>query len=365
MSDRFTERLAGLRVVVCAGAGGVGKTTVAATIGLGLAASGSKVAVVTIDPARRLAEALGLDQLENQPQRVDPEPFTRAGVPLDGELWAMMLDAKRTFDELVALLAPDRNTLDQILANRVYRQLSSAVAGSQEYTAMAKLFELDHEDAYDVIVLDTPPSRSAVDFLTAPQRLDAFLGGRALKVFLRPPGAIFRMAGLVLGALRRIIGARMLDDLTSFFMLLSGLLDGFRQRAVDIQALLRRPSTGFVIVTSAEEAPIREASYLAAQLNRMGLHRAAVVVNRIHPTDPTGLDAGATAERLTSTLGNRLAQRVARGHAALQLLAWREQTAVAQLQDTLDEADPFCLLDRSSDVHDVPALTELHAELFG
>jgi anion-transporting ArsA/GET3 family ATPase len=364
VSDRFASRLDGLRVVVCAGAGGVGKTTVAATIGLGLAASGRKVAVVTIDPARRLAEALGVDQLDNHPKRVEPDRFASAGLTLSGELWAMMLDVKRTFDELVALLAPDRQTLEQILANRVYRQLSSAVAGSQEYTAMAKLFELDHEDTYDVIVLDTPPSRSAVDFLTAPQRLDAFLGGRALKVLLRPPGALFRMAGLVLGALRRIVGASMLDDLTSFFMLLSGLVDGFRQRAADIQGLLRQPTTGFVVVTSPEESPIQEARYLASQLDQMGLHRTALVVNRTHSTDPAGLDVAAVTERLAPALGPQFAQRVARGHAALQLEAWRERTRVVGLTATLRD-EPFCLLDRSTDVHDVPALTGLHAELFG
>lgn len=365
MSDRFASRLAGLRVVVCGGAGGVGKTTIAATIGLGLAARGQKVAVVTIDPARRLAEALGLDELDNHPERVAPELFARSDLPLLGELWAMMLDVKQTFDELVALLAPDRRTTEQILTNSVYRQLSSAVAGSQEYTAMAKLFELDHEGSYDVIVIDTPPSRSAVDFLTAPQRLDAFLGGRALKVLLRPPGAIFRVTGLLLGALRRIVGVGMLDDLTRFFMLLSGLLDGFRERAVDIQGLLQLPTTGFVVVTSPDESPIREAEYLATRLDQLGLHRSALVVNRVHPADPSGVDADATAERLRPALGTALAQRVGRDHALLQLLARREAEAVGRLEAGLREPEPFCLLDRGSDVHDVPALAGLYNELFG
>ena len=365
MSDSLASRLAGLRVVVCAGAGGVGKTTVAAAIGLGLAARGQKVAVVTIDPARRLAEALGLDELENHPRRVAAERLAQSGVPAEGELWAMMLDAKQTFDELVALLAPDRRTVEQIMANGVYRQLSSAVAGSQEYTAMAKLFELDHEGTYDVIVLDTPPSRSAVDFLTAPQRLDAFLGGRALKVLLRPPGAIFRVTGLVLGALRRIVGVGMLDDLTRFFMLLSGLLDGFRERAVDIQGLLRRPTTGFVVVTSPEESPIEEARYFAAQLDELGLHRTAVVINRVHPCDPAGLDADATAERLAPALGEALAERVARDHAVLELLARREADVVGRLEADLHDAEPCRLLDRGADVHDLPALAGLYPELFG
>jgi anion-transporting ArsA/GET3 family ATPase len=365
VSDRFAARLAGLRVVVCAGAGGVGKTTVAATIGLGLAASGQRVALVTIDPARRLAEAMGLDELDNRPQRVAAEPFAESGLPLKGELWAMMLDVKRTFDELVTLLAPDPRTGEQILANRVYQQLSSAVAGSQDYTAMAKLFELDEAGGYDAIVLDTPPSRSAVDFLTAPQRLDAFLTGRALRLLLRPPGALFRMAGLVTGALRRIVGAGMLDDLTGFFVLMSGLVDGFHRRAVDVQDLLERRSTGFVVVTSPEDAPIREACYLAAQLREMGLHRSALVVNRLHPVDPIRVDSGAVAERLNPVLGRKLAERVVRGHTALERLAHREAAAVARLEDALSDADPARLRDRAADVHDAPALVALHEELFG
>jgi anion-transporting ArsA/GET3 family ATPase len=365
MSDRFSSRLADLRVVICAGAGGVGKTTVAATIALGLAARGQKVAVVTIDPARRLAEALGLAELGNRPQRVAPERFAETGLSLEGELWAMMLDVKRTFDELVELLAPDASTAQQILGNRVYRQLSSAVAGSQEYTAMAKLFELHHEGGYDVIVLDTPPSRSAVDFLTAPQRLDAFLGGRALRLFLRPSGAVFRMAGLVLGALKRIVGARMLDDLTSFFTLLSGLLDGLRERAADVQGLLGLSSTGFVVVTAPSEPPMQEAEYLAGQLDRMGLHRRALVVNRIHPVDPAGLDADAVAEGLEPALGTALAERVARGHAALQVLARREADAIARLAAAVPDAEPVLLLDRAADVHDLAGLAALYSELFG
>ena len=365
MSGRLGPQLEGLRVVICAGAGGVGKTTIAATIGLGLAAKGQKVAVVTIDPARRLAEALGLAELENRPQRVAPERFETSGVPLQGELWAMMLDVKRTFDELVTLLAPDRTTAQQILRNRVYRQLSSAIAGSQEYTAMAKLFELDHEGGYDAIVLDTPPSRSAVDFLTAPQRLDAFLGGRALKLFLRPSGAVVRMAGRVLGALGRIVGAGMLDDLRTFFMLLSGLLDGLRERAADIEGLLHLSTTGFVVVTSPSQLPVQEALYLATQLDEMALHRRAVIVNRVHPVDPAAVDEAAVVKRLEPALPRALAHRVARGHAALQVLARREAGAIGRLAASLPDAEPLLLVDRGMDVHDLAGLAGLYGELFG
>ena len=184
MLTKLEPLLEGQRMVICAGSGGVGKTTTAAAVALGLAERGQKVAVVTIDPARRLANALGLDELDNEPRRVELD------VEGDGELWAMMLDAKRTFDQLIEHLAPDERTRDEVLGNRIYQQLSSAVAGSQEFTAIAKLYELDRDGDYDVLVLDTPPSRNALDFLDAPGRLTRFFQGRAIRVFLRPAGPL-------------------------------------------------------------------------------------------------------------------------------------------------------------------------------
>src|SRR4051812_15388001 len=171
--------LEGRRIVICAGPGGVGKTTTAAAVAMGLAERGLKVAVVTIDPARRLADSLGLAELGNEPRLVDPGRFAAHGIEIRGELWAMMLDAKRTFDDLIERLAPDARTRDEVFANRIYQQLSSAVAGSQEFTAIAKLYALDQEGGYDVVVLDTPPSRNALDFLDAPGRLTGFFQGRA------------------------------------------------------------------------------------------------------------------------------------------------------------------------------------------
>ena len=170
----ITERLDGKRVVICAGSGGVGKTTTSAALAMGLAAEGRRVAVVTIDPARRLADSLGLEELGNEPHLVDPKRFKGHGIEMRGELWAMMLDAKRTFDELIERLAPDEKTRDEVLANRIYQELSNAVAGSQEFTAIAKLYDLDRSGDFDVLVLDTPPSRNAVDFLDAPARLAVF-----------------------------------------------------------------------------------------------------------------------------------------------------------------------------------------------
>jgi anion-transporting ArsA/GET3 family ATPase len=360
----LAARLAGKRVVICAGAGGVGKTTVSATVALGLAARGQRVAVVTIDPARRLAESLGLDELGNQPQPVDPRQLASAGLDLRGGLAAMMLDAKRTFDELIDRLAANAHTRDQILANPVYAQLSTTVAGSQEYTAVAKLFELVRAGDYDVIVLDTPPSRSAIDFLQAPERLIEFLEGRALTAFMRPTGRAARAAGLLFAALRRITGVELLEDLTRFFVLLTGLLDGFRTRAADVRRLLADASTGFLIVTSPERTALQEALFFARELERAGMWRSGVIVNRVRPFDPHERAPETTAARLEGSLGAALAETVARVHADVQRLAHGDQTALQQLRVLLND-EPFCLSDRAADVHDLKALVELHRELFG
>ena len=362
--SRLERVLAGKHVVICAGAGGVGKTTVAATVALGLAARGRRVALVTIDPARRLAEALGLESLGNQPEAVDVARFLESGLEIRGELSAMMLDAKRTFDELIGVLAPSAATRDAILGNPVYQHVSTAVAGSQEYTAIAKLYEIEHTADYEVIVLDTPPSRHAIDFLEAPDRLTGFLEGRALAAFLKPTGGVIRAAGVVFAALRRVTGVGLLDDLTSFFRLLSEMLDGFRQRAADVHELLTGPGTAFLIVTSPERAPLDEALFFATELDRAGMHRAAVIVNRVHPLDGRNLDTAAIAARLAPTLGSSLAARVAATHSEVRCLAERDAAAVARLRSAL-RAQPICLADRESDVHDLAGLVSLCDELFG
>src|SRR3954454_23831925 len=233
--------LAGRRIVICAGPGGVGKTTTAAAVAMGMAERGLRVAVVTIDPARRLANALGLDALGNEPKLIDPRRFSAHGVEIRGELWAMMLDAKRTFDQLIEHLAPDERTRDEVLANRIYQQLSSAVAGSQEFTAIAKLYELDQDGGYDLLVLDTPPSRNALDFLDAPGRLTGFFQGRAIRMFLRPAGLLGRGSGFVFAVLRRVTGVDLLRDLSVFFRSLGGMIDGFTERARRVGALLEDP----------------------------------------------------------------------------------------------------------------------------
>jgi anion-transporting ArsA/GET3 family ATPase len=348
-------------VVVCAGAGGVGKTTTSAALALGLAADGARVAVVTIDPARRLANALGLASLGNEPRRVDRRRLRGHGIEVRGELWAMMLDPKRTFDELVQRLAPDEAAASDVLGNRIYQQISSAVAGSQEYTAMAKLYELDRDGRFDAIVLDTPPSRNALDFLDAPARLTGFLEGRALRAFLAPTGLAARIVGrgtsVALGGLRRVTGVEMLEDLSSFFRSLGGLLEGFRERAAGVQALLADPATTFVVVASPEREPVNEAIYFAGKLADAGLPFGALVVNRAH-----GLVHG---ELASGALPGELAAKVIASAEEVEALAERDAAAIERLRSELGDPHLVVVPHLYGDVHDVDGLVAMHRHLFG
>jgi anion-transporting ArsA/GET3 family ATPase len=373
VSDGVASLLAETRVCVIGGSGGVGKTTTSAAIAAGMAARGLKVAVVTIDPAQRLATALGLDELGNEPQRLDPRRFADAGLPLDGELWAMTLDPKRTFDELIAKLAPDAATREQILANRVYRGLSDAVAGSQEFTAVAKVHELAQAGEWDLLVLDTPPSRNALDFLDAPDRLSAFFEGRALHALLRGGGAGLRLlgrgTGLVTGLLGRVTGTQLLRDLSDFFRLLGGLLGGFRERAEQVEALLRAPGTTFLLVTSPEREPIEEAIWFRRRLGEARMTLGGAIVNRM-TVDELGTDDADPSDvpallQREAGLSPALAKLVAAAFADEHALARRDAANVARLAQRLGPDVPLLrvpLLD--GDVHDVGGLARLHAKLF-
>ncbi|QEC47682.1 ArsA family ATPase [Baekduia soli] len=362
------ERLEGKRVCICAGSGGVGKTTVSAAIAMGLAAEGARVAVVTIDPARRLADALGIEQLGSEPRRVEADRFEGHGIELKGELWAMMLDPKRTFDELIELLAPDDRTRDEILANRIYRELSGAVAGSQEFTAVAKLYELDRSGLFDVIVLDTPPSRNALDFLDAPDRLTGFLEGRALRLFLAPSGLAARVVGrgtsVVFSVLRKVTGVDLMDDLSVFFGALSGVLDGFRERAAGVKELLADPATTFLIVTSPEREPVEEAIFFRGKLREAAMPFGGLILNRVHPLDAEGdeVDEAALAAELGGDVA--LARKVARTLREFRVLAHRDAAAAARLIAELGDEDPILIPHLDGDVHDVDGLVAVHRHLF-
>jgi anion-transporting ArsA/GET3 family ATPase len=369
------KRLKGKRVCVCVGAGGVGKTTVSAALALGLAARGRKVAVVSIDPARRLAGALGLRELSGEPRRIEPDtladPSLRAvcpGIELEGELWAMMLDSKGTFDDLIARLAPDERTREEILSNRIYRELSSAVAGSQEFTAVAKLYELHRSGEWDAIVLDTPPSRDALDFLDAPDRLTRFLEGRALRVLLAPGGVtrgLFgRGAGLMFSVFARVTGVNLIGELSGFFGSLAGLTDGFRERARGVEQLLRDPVTSFLIITSPEHEPAREAVFLHAQLGKEKMEFAGLIVNRFHDQGLDGHTPEDVAQLLSGKLGATLATRVADNLADFDVLARRDRESVAALSKALGERDPLLVPHLDGDVQDLGGLAVIAERLF-
>ena len=359
------ELLDGRRVCVCAGSGGVGKTSTAAAIALGMAAGGAKVAVVTIDPAQRLASALGLEQLSNEPRPVE----LAGGTPLQGELWAMMLDPKRTFDELIDRLAPSPERAEEIKHNRVYRELSSAVSGSQEFTAVSKLYELVNEGEFDLVVLDTPPSRNALDFLEAPRRLTAFLEGRMLKVVLLPTGLGMRVlsAGTapLLSALRRVTGVDAIADVTGFFALLGDMTESFRARAQHVEELLHSPQTAFVLVTSAQSEPVDEAIWFRRTLREGGLPFAGVVVNRFHHDLRTTGGVDGLDGELSAALGRELADRVLANLADYHVLAERDAANVARLRDELDPDEPLLLVPQfDDDVHDVAGLLRMRQFLF-
>jgi anion-transporting ArsA/GET3 family ATPase len=352
--------------VVCAGSGGVGKTTTAAALAMGAAAEGAKVAVVTIDPAKRLANSLGLEELGNEPHLIEPERFTDHGVEMRGELWALMLDAKRTFDELIEHLAPDARTRDEVLSNRIYKQLSNAVAGSQEFTAIAKLYDLDAGGEFDLLVLDTPPSRNALDFLDAPQRLSGFFHGRAIKVFVRPAGLggriLGRGSGVAFGLLRRVTGVDLLEDLSVFFRALGGMIDGFAARADRVSALLADPGTTFLIVTSPQHDPVEEAIFFHRKLREARMPFGGIVVNRLHSAPE--LD-GELPEELVEELGERLAGRVATSARELAALAARDAANVEHLRERLGDPPLLVVPERQDDVHDVEGLAHVRAHLWG
>ncbi len=362
------ELLEGKRICVCGGSGGVGKTTTSAAVALGMAAGGAKVAVVTIDPARRLATALGLQELQNEPRQVDPG---RLGDGFAGELWAMMLDPKRTFDELIERIAADPERADEIKANRVYRELSTAVSGSQEFTAVAKLYELAHEGDFDLLVLDTPPSRNALDFLDAPGRLTSFLEGRALKAFIRPTGLGMRVVGRgaapLLSALRTVTGVDLISDLSTFFGLLGDMTEDFTERAAAVEQMLKAPTSAFLLVTSAQASAIDEALWFRRTLQEGGLPFAGVIVNRFHhdvigEAAPDELTAG-----LREQLPAGLSARVAANFADYHLLARRDRRNLERLVDELGDPDGRGLIlipHLDDDVHDIEGLERVRRYLF-
>ncbi|MFI1105562.1 ArsA family ATPase [Streptomyces melanogenes] len=305
------------RIVVCCGSGGVGKTTTAAALGLRAAERGRKVVVLTIDPARRLAQSMGIDSLDNTPRRVK-------GVEGDGELHAMMLDMKRTFDEIVEAHAdPERSRA--ILSNPFYQSLSAGFAGTQEYMAMEKLGQLRARDEWDLIVVDTPPSRSALDFLDAPKRLGSFLDGKFIRLLMAPAkmggraGMKFLNVGMSMmtGTLGKLLGGQLLRDVQTFVAAMDTMFGGFRTRADATYRLLQAPGTAFLVVAAPERDALREAAYFVERLAADAMPLAGLVLNRVHGSGAARLSAEralAAAEHLEEDQGEGRDESRGEGH---------------------------------------------------
>jgi anion-transporting ArsA/GET3 family ATPase len=305
--------------------------------------------VLTIDPAKRLANALGLERLGNEPRLVP-------GVDGDGELWAMMLDAKRTFDDLVQTYASDDRTRDAVLSNRIYQELSSAVSGSQEYMAMEKLYELHQEGRFDLLVLDTPPTRNALDFLDAPERLQRFIDSRSLRFFLTPGVKLLgRGSGLLFSALQRVTGIDLLRDLSEFFQSFGDMSEGFRARAERVAELLGSDAATFVLVASPRKDAIDDAIYFHDQLAERGLPFGGVVVNRVH--DLSGSDS-------KLDLGPELTAKVEATYADYQVLASRDRANLKRLTKRLDGEPVVVVPELDGDVHDLDGLAAMVEHLY-
>jgi anion-transporting ArsA/GET3 family ATPase len=357
------------RIIVCCGAGGVGKTTTAAAIGLRAAeVHGRRTVVLTIDPARRLAQSMGLSELDNLPRQVKGID-TESG----GELHAMMLDMKRTFDEVVQQhTTPQRAS--EIFANPFYQAMSSSFAGTQEYMAMEKLGQLRATDEWDLIVVDTPPSRSALDFLDAPARLSRFLDGRMLRMLLAPARtggrSMFSLVtasfGLFSRTVQKVLGAQLLTDLSGFVAALDSMFGGFRQRADATYRILQDPQTAFVLVAAPERDAVREAAYFAERLVAERMPLAGLVLNRMHRSEVPDLPADeseAAADALDAAGEQKLTADALRIHANLARQTEREQQVAATFTDAFPAVPTVSVTAQPADVHDVDGLRTIGALL--
>ncbi|MBD0690742.1 ATPase [Streptomyces sp. CBMA123] len=363
------------RIIVCCGSGGVGKTTTAAAIGLRAAERGRKVVVLTIDPARRLAQSMGLTELDNTPRVVE-------GVAGDGRLHAMMLDMKRTFDEVVLAHAePER--AKAIMENPFYQSLSAGFAGTQEYMAMEKLGQLRAAEEWDLIVVDTPPSRSALDFLDAPNRLGSFLDGRVIRILTAPAKVGGRSAmrflnagmGLLTGALGKIFGAQLLTDVQTFVSAMDSMFGGFRERADRTYQLLKAPGTAFLVVAAPERDALREAAYFVDRLAADRMPLAGLVLNRVHSTGAPQLTAEralAAAEALeengsehSSPEAELLAAGLLRLHAERMQIMGRERRTRDRFVSVYPDVPIVEVAALPGDVHDLDGLRAIGDRLNG
>ncbi len=380
-SLRLLDVLLERRIIICVGSGGVGKTTTAATLALAAARRGKRTLVLTIDPARRLANSLHLESLGHQVQEVD-RALVRQGAPSDrGELHAMMLDQKMAFDEVVARHAKDPAAVQRILANPVYAQISGSLAGSQEYAAMAKLHDFDRTGEWDLIVVDTPPTAHALDFLDAPRKLSEAIDSPAIEWFRKLQGQggsrwslVGKTGAFVLKRLAKFVGSKFIQDISVFFTEFNDILGGFRQRAEETFSLLRQPRVGFVLVASPEPMAVSEALGFHERLIAAGMPFVGFIVNKVHPTRPIGsagvpqIDAALgpvwSSLGLSGTTRTMAAKALMAAYQEIETLAIADQLAIAKLREANPDAQLVQVPLLRDDVHDVDRLIGLEQYLF-
>ena len=363
-TDAEGRNLAGIvaesKIIICSGSGGVGKTTTAAVLAMEAARIGRRTVVVTIDPAKRLADALGLggEGIGNVATKIDG--------PWPGELWAVMLDTKTTFDDLVTRYSGDPEQSERILANRFYKNISGALSGTQEYMAMEKLYELHADEAFDLVVVDTPPSRNALDFLDAPRRLTRFLDHRLYRVLMAPTRGVMKAVNVAAQAFVRqvakVVGAEVFDDAITFFQAFDGMEAGFKERAKHVLDLITSPATSFVLVASPKRDTVDEARFFAEKLAEASLPVSALIVNRMHPHFTDALPE-ALRERAITLDGTDLGG-LYRNLADFSLVAHREEEHVAGLAELVAPAPMVRVPFLRSDVHDLDGLDLVAEHLF-
>jgi anion-transporting ArsA/GET3 family ATPase len=365
-----TER----RVIITVGAGGVGKTTSAAALSVAAARRGKRVLCLTIDPARRLAESLGIAAMSTEAVEIDPARFREAGVELTGSLTVMMLDTKHTFDELVVKYSSTKEHAESLLSNKLYKYVSTSLAGTQEYMAMEKLIAVKDDPRYDLIVLDTPPTANALDFLDAPERMMDALDSAAMKYFVEAfqksgklsLNILARSAAIVLKTIGKITGGTFLNDLAQFISELNDLFGGFKQRAALVQKTLRANDVAFVLVTSPAPMSIQEVLFFSDRLEEHGMPRGTFLVNRFRlppasagmAVAPADVLAAVTAKRLT--LDDDAPERLLRAHADASKLAALDALHVRALGERVRNSVPIVRVpELASDVHDIRLLAQL------
>ena len=378
----LTTVLLDRRIIVCVGSGGVGKTTTAAALALAAARRGKKTLVLTIDPAKRLANSLGLRELGHAVQEVDRALVRKGASSQTGELHAMMLDQKQAFDEVVQRHAKDPAAVARILANPVYAQISGSLAGAQEYAAMAKLHDFDREGTWDTIIVDTPPTAHALDFLDAPRKLSEAIDSPAIDWFRKLQGGsgsswslVGKTSGFVLKRLSKFVGSRFIDDLGVFFTEFNDILGGFKQRAEETFALLREPRVGFLLVASPEPMAVREALFFHERLVSAQMPFIGFVVNKVLPSLPVKADAATIATALAShpgvsglgiagTTRTMAAQALFSAHGEIQTLAEADRFALGELQKAGGTSALLVEIPLlPDDVHDVERLVGLERYL--